>query len=92
MRHCRHCGVNLAEVPRTDAMTKHIVGICTPSHNDVESAIAQLEIEEEREKEAIRKFWARERQRAVLSQGALWRAAILSGILLLVLVALGLWG
>ena len=33
-----------------------------PSHADVELALKALEIEDEREKEAIRRFYARERQ------------------------------
>lgn len=34
----------------------------TPSRQDVEVAIKGLEIEDEREKEALRKFYARERK------------------------------
>ena len=33
----------------------------TPSRKDVDLCIEQLGIEEEREREALRKFWARER-------------------------------
>lgn len=42
-----------------------------PSRNDVEVALQQLEIEDEREREAIRAFWARERECIKLSLG--WR-------------------
>lgn len=49
-----------------------------PSRVDVEKAIEALFIEEEREKEAIRKFWARERRRPILSPRAIQAAIIVS--------------
>ena len=61
-RTCRHCKEDLTHVPPTAAMTRHIVGLCAPSRNEVEAAIQQLEIDDEREREAIRAFWKREKE------------------------------
>lgn len=54
-----------------------------PSRNDVELCIRALEIEDEREKEALRKFYAREREAIdfkwanLLRWPVLWRSAVL---------------
>ena len=48
-----------------------------PSRTDVEQAIKCLEIEEQRERDAIRAYWKRERQQEKLSLG--WRFAIFFG-------------
>ena len=61
-RTCRHCHEDLSHVPPTVAMTRHLTGLCAPSRNEVEAAIQQLEIDDEREREAIRAFWKREKE------------------------------
>ena len=47
-----------------------------PSRQDVEFAIQAMEIEEQREKDAIRKFWERERESSYLhlSGKQIWTA------------------
>jgi hypothetical protein len=41
-----------------------------PSRNDVELALKQLEIDDEREKEAIRAYWERERKPGMYISGS----------------------
>ena len=62
--YCKFCAEDLSKLPLTANLTPHRIGLCTPTHNEVEAAIHELEIEDEREKEAIRRFWERERERA----------------------------
>jgi hypothetical protein len=69
MRTCKHCGIDLATVPATDAVTRHIVGLCAPVRVDPDFVIAALEIEDEREKQAIR----RQCQREALRRYYEWR-------------------
>ena len=44
-----------------------MLSLKTPSYYDIELAIKALDIEEEREKEAIRAFYARERRGVILN-------------------------
>ena len=60
-----------------------------PSRQDVEQCIAALQIEEEREKEALRKFYARERSKpAHVGKALRWTIFILIalGVLLYAVV------
>lgn len=66
--YCKFCAEDLSKLPLTANLTPHRIGLCTPTHNEVEAAIRELEIEDEREKEAIRKFWERERERARMTR------------------------
>lgn len=61
--YCKFCAEDLSKLPLTANLTPHRIGLCTPTHNEVEAAIHELEIEDEREKEAIRAYWERERER-----------------------------
>jgi hypothetical protein len=61
MRICKHCGTDMATVPPTSAITKHLIGLCAPAHVDAEQVIAGLEIEDEREREAVRRQCQREK-------------------------------
>lgn len=41
-RICRHCKQDISDVPPTEAITRHIVGLCAPSHNEVEAALREI--------------------------------------------------
>ena len=56
-----------------------------PSRNDVELAIECLEIEDAREKEALRAFWNREREGEKVSVPMLFK------VLGVILIALAIW-
>jgi len=86
MRECRFCHTNLETLAPEASIFQHEVGLCAPSHREVEAAIAQLEIEDEREKEAIRKFWDRERPKPAVSQRALQAVLIACGVTALLLI------
>lgn len=60
---CRFCHEDLSKLPQETNVWRHQTGLCIPSRNEVEAAIDQLEIEDRREKEAIRKFWELQRSR-----------------------------
>ena len=62
--YCKFCAEDLSTLPLHANLMPHRIGLCTPTHNEVEAALRGLEIDDEREKEAIRKFWERERERS----------------------------
>jgi hypothetical protein len=57
---CRFCGVNLAKLPAEANIFPHRIGLCIPSRHEIEATIQALEIEDEREQEALRRFYERE--------------------------------
>lgn len=59
---CRHCGEDLNKLQPRTGIFRHQVGLCAPSHNEVEAVIAELEIEDEREKQVIRRYWDLQRE------------------------------
>lgn len=75
-RVCRHCHEDLSHVPPTDAMTRHIVGLCTPSHNEVDAALTELEeAEKQRTRKALEYVNAQRRPMVVTGKDFLWFAA-----------------
>ena len=63
-----------------------------PSRNDVELALKALEVEDEREKEAIRLFWERQRQVQPKPREVTGRSMLGIAVFCLVLAGLILWG
>lgn len=62
--YCKFCAEDLSKLPPEANLTPHRIGLCTPTRNEIEAALRELEVEDEREKEAIRRFWKRERDRS----------------------------
>jgi hypothetical protein len=73
---CKFCHERLDKLPPEANLFPHRIGLCTPSRREVELTIESLEIEDEREKEALRKFWERERQKTVLGKTGLRLAIV----------------
>jgi hypothetical protein len=89
MNECRFCHTDVDQLHPANTF-RHRVGLCAPSRNEVEQTIRELEIEDEREQEALRKFWERERARPIISprtlRVALLGCALILGLLVYVIV------
>lgn len=70
---CRFCHEDLSKLPPEANVWRHQSGLCCPSRNEVDIALAQLEIEDEREKQAIRRYWERQRKPVYMPK---WGAVI----------------
>jgi sterol desaturase/sphingolipid hydroxylase (fatty acid hydroxylase superfamily) len=64
-RLCKFCGEDMANIPPTTAITRHIVGLCAPSHNSAAAALEEFEMQNIREQEMIRKQFERVKSKPI---------------------------
>jgi hypothetical protein len=60
-RECKFCHADMTEIPPTEAITRHLVGLCAPSRNEVEAAIEEFEWRNVMEAEMIRRQMTRQK-------------------------------